>query len=422
MQGLAIWRQGKNAMIRPIIAAIVLITTFGATPGSAAQQSAVYKNFTSFRQLVPGIDFYASNSQIVAPYEKPAAEAITRLRNLFGSDLPTGAIFICSTLAQKDSVYEPKILKMGYSWTLTAFTPEVRMQETMARIKSQMGGEVPAAIMERLKRSQEMTGEAQKQMVGSTIQQIAYAVMQTMLAKNLQYRSSRLDDMGKIPLPDWLDIGIASYASDTKYNLAFLQQNMDQSFSIEDIISMSRPFVASSSERSGGSSRGGGGAAPMGGGNGGAQGGGQGMPQGGFGGSNMGGGAQGGGQGMPQGGFGGSNMGGGAQGGGQGMPQGGSGARGQGGSPGGGGGGQRGGGMQRNLPKDQQDRMLFDGQASTFFFYMLEKVGIDKMKELIKQAREGKESREFITRPDVLGSDFEKIETDWAAWVKPQKP
>ena len=79
------------------------------------------------------------------------------------------------------------------------------------------------------------------------------------------------------------------------------------------------------------------------------------------------------------------------------------------------------GGMQRALPKDEQDRMLFDGQASTFFAFMLEKVGTEKVRELIRQAREGKESREYITKPDVLGSDFEKIEEDWAAWVKAQK-
>ena len=80
------------------------------------------------------------------------------------------------------------------------------------------------------------------------------------------------------------------------------------------------------------------------------------------------------------------------------------------------------GGFQRALPKDEQDRMLFDSQASTFFSYMLEKVGIGKIKELIKQAQEGKESREYISKPEVLGPDFEKIEADWAAWVKSLKP
>jgi hypothetical protein len=53
---------------------------------------------------------------------------------------------------------------------------------------------------------------------------------------------------------------------------------------------------------------------------------------------------------------------------------------------------------------------------------MIEKVGIEKVKELIRQAREGKESREYISKPEVLGPDFEKIEDDWAAWVKSLKP
>ena len=105
---------------------------------------------------------------------------------------------------------------------------------------------------------------------------------------------------------------------------------------------------------------------------------------------------------------------------------GGSGGRSAGGFPGGGmsgAGGQGGmrGGMQRTLPKDEQDRMLFDGQASTFFAYMLERAGTDKMRELIGQVREGKESRDYIAKPDVLGPDFQKIEADWAAWVKTQK-
>jgi hypothetical protein len=73
------------------------------------------------------------------------------------------------------------------------------------------------------------------------------------------------------------------------------------------------------------------------------------------------------------------------------------------------------------MPKDEQDRMLFDGQSSTFFAYLMEKVGIEKVRALIQFAREGKESREFIVQPDVLGADFEKIEGDWAAYVKSLK-
>ena len=62
--------------------------------------------------------------------------------------------------------------------------------------------------------------------------------------------------------------------------------------------------------------------------------------------------------------------------------------------------------------------MLFDGQASTFFAYLIDKVGLERVKQLVKQAVEGKESREFVTQPDVLGPDFTKIEEGWAGWVK----
>jgi len=373
-------------MVRPIVAALILIVFFGFS-AAYAQQPAAYKNFASFKNLVPDLDFFASNRQMIAPYEKPAGEAITRLKSLFGASLPKGAIFICSTLEQKDSIYEPKVLKMGYSWTLTAVTAEVRAQEILARIKAQIGGEVPAEIMDRIRKMQpEMVANVEKQMVTTITQQIAYAIIQTMLDKDLQYRSSRLDDMGKSPLPDWLDIGVASYASGSNTGIAFLQQNMDQTFPIEDVLSMARPFVASSSNQNGGGMNGGGmvrsgGGTP--GGNSGAIGGFPGGGQPGFVGRGMGG-------------FGGGMSG---------FP---------------GPGGQR-GGPQRALPKDEQDRTLFDSQASSFFSFILEKVGIEKIRGLLKEAQEGKESREYISRPDVLGPDFEKIEGDWAAWVRAQK-
>ena len=66
--------------------------------------------------------------------------------------------------------------------------------------------------------------------------------------------------------------------------------------------------------------------------------------------------------------------------------------------------------------------MLFDNQASAFFGYVLEKVGLERTKELISWAREGKEPRDFLGRPDVLGSDFDKMEEEWVNWVKTQKP
>jgi hypothetical protein len=427
-------------MIRSFFAAFILIATLGANLGNA-QQAIQFKNFTSFKQLAPGVDFYASNRQAVAPYEKPASAAIAKLRDLFGVDLPKGAIFICSTLAQKDAVYEPRVIKAGYSWSLTVITADVKAQEMMARMKSMMGANMPADAMAQMKSMQSnMMADMEKQQVMTTIQQISYAVVQTLLVKDLQYRSSRLDDMGKSPLPDWLDIAIASYAADSKSSTVYLQQNIDQTFPLEDILTMARPFV-SSSQGGGGSMRSGGGPGGGGGFGGMPPGGfgGQGMPSGGFGGGGFGG--QGmptgggggfggmppggfGGQGMPQGGFSGRGMPSGGFGdggfGGQGMPQSNGGARGQAGAGASPNGGQRGGG-QRTFQKDEQDRALFDGQASTFFSYLIDKAGIEKVKELIRQAREGKESREYISKPEVLGSDFGKIEEEWAAWVKSLK-
>lgn len=390
-------------MVRPIIATLILIATFGVN-STSAQQPASFKHFSAFRNLAPGVDFFASNRQTVAPYEKPVTETMGKLKDLLGSDLPRGAIFICSTLEQKDSIYEPKVLKSGYGWSLTAVTAAVRSQEMLARIKAQMGGDVPAELLSGMKNMPtDMMSNVEKQMVTSVTQQIAHAVIQTLLDKELQYRSTRLDDMGKSPLPDWLDIGIASYVSGTNSALSFLQQNMDQTFPIEDVLSMSRPFVASSSGQNGGF---GGGRGSMGGGMGSM--GGDGGNNGGF--------SRGQGGGFPGGfggGMGGSNMGGFGGRAGGGFPNGGMGGS-------GGPGGSR-GGMQRTMPKDEQDRTLFDGQSSTFFAYMLEKIGIDKVRELINQVREGKESRDLIIKPDVLGPDFEKIEADWVAWVKTQK-
>jgi hypothetical protein len=387
-------------MVRPIIAVLLLVVTFSVSALSADQPVA-FKHFSSFKGLVSDVDFYGSNRQVISPYEKPVAETIAKLKSLLGSNLPKGAIFICSTLEQKDAVYEPKVLKSGYGWSLTASTPAVRSQEMLARIKGQMGGQVPAEILDRIQKMQpEMMASQEKQMVTTITQQIAYAVLQTMLDKDLQYRSSRLDDMGKSPLPDWLDIGIASYVSGSNSSLSYLQQNMEQTFPLEDVLSMARPFVASTSGQNGNGDRGGGmGRSNRGGSEGGGMPGG-GMPGGGMSGGGMPGGGQGsfGGRGM--GGFGGGGMGGFGGPGGQ--------------------GGQRNGG-QRTMPKDEQDRMLFDGQSSTFFSYMIERVGIEKVRELIKLVQEGKESREYICKTDVLGTDFEKIEEDWAAWVKAQK-
>ncbi len=441
-------------MVRPIIAVLVLFLMLSANLVAVEQSG--FKNFNSFRQAAPGIDFFASSQKDVAPYEKPAIEAISRLKAILGENLPKGAIFICSTLAQKDSVYEPRVLKAGYSWSLTVETSQVRMQQMeqqmkqmMANMKSQ-GTQMPSQALGRMGggMSPDMAAQAEKRMATEVAQKIAYAVLQTSQVKDLIYRSSRIEDVGKSPLPDWLDIGITSYAVGSLSNLSYLQQHIDETFPIEDVLAMSRPFVDTTSGTSGRASGGNGGSGFGGMGPGGfsgmPSGNSGGMPAGGFPGmpsGNSGGMPAGGFPGMPSG-----NSGGMPAGGFPGMP---SGAGGMSGMPGGGmgnfggmppagangngasgrskvnagsSGGQRSGGMQMNLSKDQQDRMLFDGQSSTLFAYLIEKIGIDKVKAMVKYVQEGKSCWDYLVQGDVLGSNFLKVEEDWTNWVKAQQP
>ncbi len=113
-------------------------------------------------------------------------------------------------------------------------------------------------------------------------------------------------------------------------------------------------------------------------------------------------------------------------GGGPGMATGGSAERGQGAGQAQAAGGRQGqqaggrGGAARVLPKDQQDRLLFDAQSATFFNYLIEKAGIDKVKDVVRQNMEGKDSLTIIV--GFLGSDFNKVEKDWLDWLKTQKP
>lgn len=343
------------------IAALTVFALLGAASGQA-QQAVSFKYFNPFRGIVPGVDFFAADRQAVAPFEKPAAEGMQKLATLLGGELPRGAVFICSTLQQKDSIYEPRVLRSGYSWVVVALTAEARAEEQLERMRQQLGGELPAEVRDRIRnRLPEMRAAADAALARSTVRQIALAVLQAALAPDREFRSSRLEDVGRSPLPDWLDIGIASWVSGTGANVAFLQQNLDQTFPLEDVLGMARPFVAPAEGGGGGAGGGGGGGGMV------------------------------------------IRMG--EGGGGQGQ-----------------GGGGRGGGGSRMLPKDQQDRMLFDGQASTFFSYLVEKVGMEKVKELIQSGRDGKPSTPFIMQPEVLGANIEKVEEGWLAWVKTQKP
>ena len=91
---------------------LTAVIGFGA-PAFPAGEALAFKHFNVFKGVVTGIDFFASGRQAVTPYEKAIADARQRLAGLLGSELPKGAVFVCSTLQQKDSVYEPKALFAG---------------------------------------------------------------------------------------------------------------------------------------------------------------------------------------------------------------------------------------------------------------------------------------------------------------------
>ncbi len=362
----------KKMQIIKSLVSVVVACALGAGI-CAAQGNDLTKHFKQYKEIATNIDIYASRESDVAPFSKPVKEARQRLASFVGDGLAKGAIVICATLEQKDSINEARLLKMGYKWALIQMTPEATAQQMMAQMKAQMGGELPDGMLERFKnRSPEQKAAGDARLVSSTVLRMNYAVLMTTLAPEREFRSSRLDDLSRSPLADWLDVGLASYASGgAALNLRFLQEHLDETFPFEDLLSMTRPFVAPTE---GGSGNAGGGQMII-------------------------------------------RMGGNA-GAGAGNPAG-AGSR-SGGSPAGGG-GARGGGGGFNMPKDVQDRLTFDCQAASFFSYMVEKVGIEKAREVVQWNRDGKLAREALARPGYLGDDLDQIEKDWQDWVKKQK-
>ncbi len=357
---------------KPVLTVIWIIAV-GASLASG-QNANFNKNFKHFKEVSTNVDFFASGSADIAAFSKPIKDAQQILASYLGGELAKGAIVICNTLDQKDSVNETQILKQGYKWVLVQTTSEVAAQQRLAQIKAQMGGMVPPQILERFQnRTPEQKAAEEARLVSSTSLRMCYAILMTTLNPTKEYRSSRIEDMGRSPLADWLDIGLAAYASGSSFsNLGFLQARLEEAFPLEDVLVMPRPFIAPVETGVGGGNVV--------------------IRMGGDGGGSTAGGAQGG---MPGGG----------------MP--------------GGGGGQRGGsgGGQRafNLPKDQQDRMLFDAQAATFFRYAIEKLGETKVREAVQWNRDGKLTREALFRDGYLGTNLDQVEKDWQDWVKMQK-
>jgi hypothetical protein len=402
-------------MIQRLISAAVSVTLFAGL--TVAQGSPFTKNFKFVKkEAAPGIDFYASNQSEVEPFLKPVEEARKNLAVFLGDDLARGAIFVCSTLQQRDSVYDVRVFKEGYKWFLLQLTPEAQREERQARMQAmaasaaasggqrgggaagqdqggaqagrQRGGQDQSgrsgqgtAQAGRQGGGQDQTGRggqspearaaAMEARAAATLaSQVGYAILQTSFNQSKPFRASRLDDMTRSPLVDWLDIALVAYATGTTgANLRYMQENMDLSFPIEDVLSMSRPFVAQqdagSSGRSGG--MGGQGGGGFGAGTGGAQG---------------------------------------------------TGDRGGSGQSGVAGGGR--GGGSANLPKDVQDRMMFDAQAASFFNYLIAKAGIEKAKDVVAQNRKGTEALAAVQQ--IFGADVDALTKDWQTWAVAQKP
>ena len=385
-------------MIQRLTSAAVFLTLFAGL--SLAQENPFSKSFKFFKKDVsPGIDYFADGQNDIEPYVKPVVEARAKIGDFLGTELSRGAIFVCSTVAQRDAVYDVKVFKSGYKWYLIQLTPEAQREERTARMQAQRQAAAGAAQDQgggqgqggQQRGGQDQAGQrggqdqggrggfgnpspemraAQEARAATTLAiQMGYATLMTTLDQDLVYRVSRVEDVGKSPLVDWLDIGLVAYATGTSNTyLKFLQDNLDSAFAIEDVLSMNRPFVVQQDPGSGGSGAGPGGGNP------------------------------------------GSAM------------MGASGDRGQGGGAGaGGGGGGRGSAGRGNapLPKDVQDRQLFDGQAATFFNYLIEKAGMDKAKEIVRQNMKGKEAITVVE--SFLGSDFDKVEKDWQTWIKALK-
>jgi len=348
-----------------------------------AQTESFKKNFNLFTGIAPGIDFYARSKADIAAFEKPVRDAQQKLSSLVNRKLGKGVIVICSTMEQKDSVLEKSVLKLGYSWTLIQLTTEALAEQRIAEIKARMGNMLPPDILTRMQnRTPEQKAADEARMISPLMQKMCFALLGTTLLPEKEYKSSRLDDLSRTPMADWLDIGAAWYASGTGLNIRFLQDRLEEAFPLEDVLSMPRPFVAPQSDGGGGS--------------------GQMVIRMAGNGSNSGG----------------QQAGGAAQGtvmfGGAPQQSGGGGRRGDGGGGG--------GGFNMSLPKDMQDRMIFDSQAASFFSFMFQKLGMEKAKVVIQSNLEGKLTRETLSQPDFLGPDMDKIEADWREWVKSQKP
>ena len=378
------------------ITTAVILLALAASFGLA--QDNPFPRFKQFKGVIPGVDVYATQRTDFESFVKPVADARAKMAGFIGDDIAPGAIFICSTLEQKDTVYEQRVFKYGYKWYLSQMTAEAQRQERMVRMQAaaatsggqgdqgsrsgqsgrggqtgqsrsgdtgaqsgrQGGGQDRGAAQPGGRQgpggqtSAEMRGSQEARAATAIAGQVCYAILMSSLNNPKPYRQSRLDDMSRSPLNDWLDIALVAYATGQSQNVyRTLQDRPDDTFPLDDVLSMSRPFVAFQDTGVGGA----GSMTVV-------------------------------------------------------VSGGGGGGRGQ------GGGGR--GGSAGVMPKDVMDRMMFDAQASGFLNYLIEKAGLEKVKDMVRQNRNNTETLEVVM--NLMGSDVDKIEREWSDWIKAQKP
>ena len=64
---------------------------------------------------------------------------------------------------------------------------------------------------------------------------------------------------------------------------------------------------------------------------------------------------------------------------------------------------------------------MFDAQAATFFTYLLETQGVEKVREIVQLNSSGEDIQEILERPEFLGTDYQAVENAWREWVGNQK-
>lgn len=369
-----------------------------AAPVPPPAEQKTRPSLQEFKGLVPGVDLFSSRRESLTPFIKPLTEGLKTLRELIGEELPKGAFIICNTAAEKDSVSDERYLRRGYKWVITELTPEATRQQMIERIKARIsaqggpGASIPPEFLARFTNPDpKETERILARMASTVVRKASYAAVSTLLQPEKLYRNSRVEDVSRSPLDDWLDIGIAGHISKSWDSaIPWVKQRAEELYSLEDLFQMNQPFVVASSGSGSGSRSGNGSGA----------------------------------------------RGNGSSGGGAVVVMGGSATAGAGVSPmaapsgaSGGSGGTRtfsmgapgSGPGGRQMSQETIDRMNFDNQSTLVFHYCMEKLGQDKVKTLIKMSREKQDIRAALEKPDFFGKSLLVVEKDWMEWVKTQK-